>query len=83
MILRDAMFVGGVVREAFLRPESALAGHAAFKLGTDFLGGALFKRIGAAAGGKSADGEEKNRSALHRLILGGECLNASEEGISE
>jgi hypothetical protein len=37
----------------------------------------LFQRVGAAARDQRAGDREQDRHALHRLILGSECRNAS------
>jgi hypothetical protein len=55
--------------------DRPLTGHAALQLRADFFGIALLKRIGAAAGEESDSKQEDE--ALHLLILGGECRNAS------
>jgi leucyl/phenylalanyl-tRNA--protein transferase len=69
------MFVRRVIGGARHWTECPLTGDAAFELRTNFLGGALLKRIGASAGDERAG--ESYREGFHLSILGNECFSAS------
>jgi hypothetical protein len=68
MSLGDAMLSGRIARRSLQRAEGSLAGHAAFKLPLNFLRGALFERVGAAAQNLACD-HEQDRHAFHLHIL--------------
>jgi hypothetical protein len=75
MRLGDIVLSRGIARLAIDRPDLSLAGDTAFQLCAHFFRAALLDRIGASAG-EDGDGEKDDR-ALHLLILGSDCRNAS------
>lgn len=68
MSLRDAMLCGRITGRSLQRAERSLAGHPAFKLPLNFLGRALFERVGAATHSEACD-HEQDRHAFHLRIL--------------
>jgi hypothetical protein len=75
MSLWDAMLSGWITGRSFQRAECSLAGDASLKLPLDFLGGALFERIGATTYNEACD-HEQDRHAFHLYILWSEYFIA-------
>ena len=71
------MFAGWIAGLSLLGTDRTLAGHAALKLTSNFLRGALFERVSASPHDKRARANE--RQGLHLLILGNEAGNANRE----
>jgi hypothetical protein len=68
MSLRDAMLSSRIARRSLQRAEGPLAGDSALKLPLNFLRGALFERVGAAAQNQACD-RKQDRRAFHLRIL--------------
>jgi hypothetical protein len=74
MSLWNRVFTGRIARGPLFRANRPLAGHAALKLISDFIGGALFEWVCASAHNERAHAND--RQGLHLLILGSERSNA-------
>ena len=78
MSLWDAVLGCLIVLSAIHRAEFTLAGHAALELVAHFARGSLFEWIGATARHQRTSEKDRDRQALHLLILGNGRANARE-----
>lgn len=69
MILRHAMLTGGIIRRSVDRTDCSLAGNAALKLGSHFIGASFFHRIGTTGHSEDECCCQENRQAFHLFIL--------------